>query len=273
MRGGEPRDHLAAQPARAQADAIADDGDEQIGDRDAPVARRGRAAQKRDLARAEHGPQEHVAHPALGQVDDLGEDRVRPQRRLVGQVAAHRLLQLRKRMTEPAQQRRAGRAGGTLEVDAEVPAVDRVVRCGGERDLDRQRVRKRRRILLRERLDVGVVEDELEGIPVPLQPAEQMAEAGRRRWQGCRPAAETRSPRAAARARPPPRRSRRSRCRTRRRAPAPAGSPAPPIARRTDRGRPREGRPARAWPAGAGAGSRATPRRSRPDRAPGPAPA
>src|SRR5205807_2182795 len=56
----ESAELVRAERARAEDDAPALDGDEEVGERDLPLARRARAAEERDLAVAEHGAEDHV---------------------------------------------------------------------------------------------------------------------------------------------------------------------------------------------------------------------
>ncbi len=105
---------------------------------------RARAAEERDLVRAQHRPQEHVAEPALGQVDDLGEHHARGQRLLVAEVPLDPGAELRIRVAEAAEQVGARRARGRAHQHGEVPARDRLLGGRRDRDHDPDRVRERR---------------------------------------------------------------------------------------------------------------------------------
>ena len=132
VRRGDPRDDLAIETARAEADAIARNRHHQILDRDLPVRRRAGAAEERDLMAAQDRAREDVADPPGRQVHDLREDCIRMKRLLVGEVLPHSLVDVGIGVAETAEHARAGRSLCAEEKHAKVAALDRLRRFRAE---------------------------------------------------------------------------------------------------------------------------------------------
>ena len=161
VRGGEARDHPPAEPFRPQLHALVLHGDEEVGDGNPPFRLDAGAAEKHDLVLAQHGPQEDVPDAALGQVDDLGEERVGLERLLGPQVLLDDAAKLRVRVAEAAQERGARRADDPLEEDADVARVERLVGARGDAGHDGEGPGQRERRDGGEALDVARAEDDL----------------------------------------------------------------------------------------------------------------
>src|SRR5213076_866726 len=86
MGRGQPGDDAAVQSLRTKNDLFADDGDEEVRDRDLTVLRGARTAEKGDLIAPQHGPQQDVADAAFREMNDLGKYRLGIQRLLGPQM-------------------------------------------------------------------------------------------------------------------------------------------------------------------------------------------
>jgi hypothetical protein len=161
VRGGEARDHPPAEPFRPQLQALALHGDEEVGDGDPPLRRDAGAAEERDLVLAQHGPDEDVPDAALGQVDDLGEQRVGLERLLGPHVIFDDAAKIRVRVAEAAEERGARGADDPLEKDADVARVERLVGTRGDAGHDGEGPGQREWRPGREGFDVARAEDDL----------------------------------------------------------------------------------------------------------------
>ncbi len=121
---------FTAQPCRAQHNTIAGQGDEQIGHRNPSAGGRGGPAQVGDLVVAQPRPGQHIADAALGKMNDLGEDRVRPQRLLGPQMSQHVLPQHLLAVAETAQQIGSRRPASTGEEHTEPALCHRCLAAG-----------------------------------------------------------------------------------------------------------------------------------------------
>ncbi len=178
--GGHARDHLPAEPRRAQHDPRAGDRDAQVVDRDLLLGRRAGAAEEGDLVLAQHRPRQDVADPPLRQVDDLGEDGLRVERLLGPQVGLDLAVELGVGVAEAAEQPRSRGAAGVVEEDLEIPPVERLLRGRGEGDHDVKGLREGGFLLRRvvgRRHAVEILGGDLD-LPLPLgerpvEPGEQ----------------------------------------------------------------------------------------------------
>ena len=227
VRGGEPRDDLAPEPAGAEHDPLALDGHEQVGQGQLPVGRRAGASQVRDLVAAQHGPAQDVADPSLRQVHDLGEHALRVDRLLGRQVRADELVELVVGVAEAAEQPRAGRSRRRVQHHLEVTVPRGLLTVGHDRGQHLERVGERRDIAVADRGGLGRLDRDLAAPggerAGELAEQERVAAGPRTRTgPGCGLAAARP---AAAPPRRPASRTARTRCRSPHRAPAPAEPP------------------------------------------------
>jgi len=159
--GGEARDDLDAERARAQHHAAAAQREHEVGDRDLLRARDARAAEVRDLVVAQHGAEDDVSQPSLREVDDLGEDGVRPVRLFSAQVGHDVRVQIRVGVAEAAEHHGAGRAPVGSEVEGVVAGGERLRRGGADAHLQLERIRHRSRAPPLHHLEVVVAEGDL----------------------------------------------------------------------------------------------------------------
>jgi hypothetical protein len=129
---GEARHDLSVEAARAQHDAVALHGHQQVGHRDLMLFIGAGASKERDLVIPQHRAREDVADAPLRQVHDLGENGLRAQRLLGPQMLPGALAEQLVGMAEAAQEAGAGGARGAAHQDLELAAVERLGGCGGE---------------------------------------------------------------------------------------------------------------------------------------------
>ena len=161
VRGGEPGDDLAPEPAGAEHDPLALDRHEQVGQRQLPVGRRAGASQVRDLVAAQHGPAQDVADPSLREVHDLGEHALRVDRLLGRQVRPDELVELVVGVAEAAEQPRAGRSRRRVQHHLEVIASRCLLTVGHDGGQHLERVGQRRDIAVADGCGLGCPDRDL----------------------------------------------------------------------------------------------------------------
>ena len=161
VRGGEPGDHLAPEPAGAEHDPLALDRHEQVGQGQLPVGRRAGASQVRDLVATQHRPAEDVADPSLREVHDLGEHALRVDRLLGRQVRPDELVELVVGVAEATEQPRAGRPRHRVQHHLEVTAPRGLLPVGHDRGHHLERVGQRRDVAVADSCGLGRLDRDL----------------------------------------------------------------------------------------------------------------
>ncbi len=161
VRGGEPRDYLAPEPAGAEHDPLALDRHEQVRQGQLPAGRRAGASQVRDLVAAQHGPAQDVADPSLRQVHDLGERALRVDRLLGRQVRPDELAELVVGVAEAAEQPGAGRPRRRVQHHLEVTVPRCLLTAGHDRGQHLERVGERRDIAGADSCGLGCLDRDL----------------------------------------------------------------------------------------------------------------
>src|SRR5919198_3795598 len=177
---GEP---LTAETARAQdeplrrprGDAVADDREEEVGNRELRLGRRSRPAQERDLVRTEQGTQEDVADAAVWQMHDFREHRVRALGLLQTEMLLDAGAQSAVSVAEAAEEAGTRCTARAAEKHAEAAVVELVLRSGGDGGHHLERIRQPRLLWWRERIDLRQRKLELSP-PVAKRFADEMQE-------------------------------------------------------------------------------------------------